>query len=216
METFPYYWPFVRGIHWSPLNSPHKGQWRGTLMFPLICAWTIGWVDNREAGDLGRHRAHYDVTVTVWLHLPLPYCQMEKCLYIYAYMYINTYIYVYVYTKSIYACATKFDYLLYWDITGAPCHIAGQALFCVNIGNGLNNVCNNRFNYNYLYWIKLRVIWRNSGFEPQIYQVTYKILVLLYYTLFRRWDLFRDSCLQVLATGWVGPTVLRGREELGR
>ena len=22
------YWPFVRGIHRSPVNSPHKGQWR--------------------------------------------------------------------------------------------------------------------------------------------------------------------------------------------
>ena len=31
---------------------------------------------------------------------------------------------------------TKFGYLLYWDITGAPRHIPGQALFCVNIGNG--------------------------------------------------------------------------------
>ena len=34
METdFPRYWPFVRGIHRSPVNSPHKGQWRGALMF---------------------------------------------------------------------------------------------------------------------------------------------------------------------------------------
>ena len=31
------YWSFVRGIHRSPVNSPHKGQWRGALMFPLIC-----------------------------------------------------------------------------------------------------------------------------------------------------------------------------------
>ena len=31
---------------------------------------------------------------------------------------------------------TKFGYLLYWDIMGAPRHIPGQALFCVNIGNG--------------------------------------------------------------------------------
>ena len=41
----------------------HKGQWRGTLMFSLICAWIIGWINNREAGDLRRHRAHYDVIV---------------------------------------------------------------------------------------------------------------------------------------------------------
>ena len=63
METFPRYWPFVRGIHRSPVNSPHKGQWRGALMFSLICAWINGWVNNREAGDLRRYRAHYDVTV---------------------------------------------------------------------------------------------------------------------------------------------------------
>ena len=38
MEHFPRHWPFVRGIHRSPVNSPHKGQWRGALMFSLICA----------------------------------------------------------------------------------------------------------------------------------------------------------------------------------
>ena len=36
-KHFPRYWPFVRGIHRSPVNSPHKGQWRGALMFSLIC-----------------------------------------------------------------------------------------------------------------------------------------------------------------------------------
>ena len=53
-KHFPRYWPFVRGIHWSPVNSLHKGQWRGALMFSLICAWINGWVNNREAGDLRR------------------------------------------------------------------------------------------------------------------------------------------------------------------
>ena len=56
-------WPFVRGIHRSPVNSPHKGQWCGALMFCLICARINGWVNNREAGDLRLHRAHYGVTV---------------------------------------------------------------------------------------------------------------------------------------------------------
>ena len=56
-------WPFVRGIYRSPVNSPHKGQWRGALMFSLICVWINGWVNNREAGDLRRYCAHYDVTV---------------------------------------------------------------------------------------------------------------------------------------------------------
>ena len=60
-QHFPRYWPFVRGIHRSPVNSPHKGQWREALVFSLICAWINGWVKNREAGDLRRHRANYDV-----------------------------------------------------------------------------------------------------------------------------------------------------------
>ena len=62
-KHFPHYWPFVRGIHRSPVNSPHKSQWRGALMFYLICAWIHAWVNNGEAGDLRRHRAHYDVVV---------------------------------------------------------------------------------------------------------------------------------------------------------
>ena len=56
---------FVWGIHQLPVNSHHKGQWRGALMFSLICGWTNGWVNNGDAGDLRRHRAHYDVTVMV-------------------------------------------------------------------------------------------------------------------------------------------------------
>ena len=65
-KHFPRYWPFVRVIHWSHVSSPHKGQWRGALMFSLICAWINGWVNNREAGDLRRHSAHYDVIV-MWI-----------------------------------------------------------------------------------------------------------------------------------------------------
>ena len=37
-KHFPRYWPFVRGNHRSSVNSPHKGQWRGALVFSLICA----------------------------------------------------------------------------------------------------------------------------------------------------------------------------------
>ena len=58
-KHFPRHWPFVRGSH----RSPHKGQWRGPVMFCLICARIHGWVNNRKAGDLGRHLAHYDVIV---------------------------------------------------------------------------------------------------------------------------------------------------------
>ena len=62
-KHFPHHWPFVRGIHQSPVNSPHKGQWRGALMFSLMYTWINGWVNNHEAGDLRGHHAHYDITV---------------------------------------------------------------------------------------------------------------------------------------------------------
>ena len=64
METFSALLAIcVWGIHRSPVNSPHKGQWRGALMFSLICVWINGWVNNREAGDLRCYRAQYDVIV---------------------------------------------------------------------------------------------------------------------------------------------------------
>ena len=63
METFSALLAICAGIHRSPVNSPHKGQRRGALRFSLICVWINGWVNNREAGDLRRYRAHYDVTV---------------------------------------------------------------------------------------------------------------------------------------------------------
>ena len=61
-KHFPRYWPFVKGINRSPVNSPHKGQWRGDLML-FICAQTNVWANHPDAGDLRRHRAQYDVTV---------------------------------------------------------------------------------------------------------------------------------------------------------
>ena len=64
-KPFPRYWPFVWGIHRSPVSSPHKNQWRGAWVFSSICAWTNGWVNNRDIGDLRRHCAHHDVTVMI-------------------------------------------------------------------------------------------------------------------------------------------------------
>ena len=62
-KHFPHYWPFVRGIHRSLVNSPNKGQWHWALMFSFICAWTNYWVNNWDDGDLRCHRAHNVVTV---------------------------------------------------------------------------------------------------------------------------------------------------------
>ena len=44
------------------LCETHKGKWRWTLMFSLICTRTNVSVNNWDACDLIRHRAHYDVT----------------------------------------------------------------------------------------------------------------------------------------------------------
>ena len=65
-KHFPHYWPLVWGIRRSPVNSPHKGQWRRALIFSLIYAWINSWVNNRGSGDLRRHHAHYDVTVMMF------------------------------------------------------------------------------------------------------------------------------------------------------
>ena len=84
-KYFPRYWPFVRRIHRSLVTSPHKGQWRGALMFSLICVWINTWVNNRDTGDLRRYRAHYDVIV-MFIHChrshytvgPVPMKQPEE------------------------------------------------------------------------------------------------------------------------------------------
>ena len=70
------WWMESTGLKWFPSKRPwiwklcpccpHKGQRRGALMFSLICAGINGWVNNRKAGDLIRHRVHYDVTVLPW------------------------------------------------------------------------------------------------------------------------------------------------------
>ena len=44
----------------GPVNSPHEDRWRELKLFSLICAKINRWVNNREAGDLGRHRSHYN------------------------------------------------------------------------------------------------------------------------------------------------------------
>ena len=63
MEIFSAFLTLCAGESPVPVNFPHNGQWRGALMFSLTCALINGWVNNGEAGDLRRHRAHYGVTV---------------------------------------------------------------------------------------------------------------------------------------------------------
>ena len=63
-KHFPRYLPFVRGIHRSPVNSPHKASDAELRCFLWPTpAWNSSWVNNGDARDLRRHRTHYDVTV---------------------------------------------------------------------------------------------------------------------------------------------------------
>ena len=74
-KHFPRYWPFVRGIHRSPLNFAHKGRWRGALMFHLICALnkrlnkqSWGWWFETPTRSLWRH---CNVLMLWWWHISL-------------------------------------------------------------------------------------------------------------------------------------------------
>ena len=62
--------------------TPHKGQWRGALIFSLISTWINSWVNNPEAGDLRRHRAHCDVSVMILrrpeMHAISPYTEADN------------------------------------------------------------------------------------------------------------------------------------------
>ena len=82
-KHFPRYWPFVGGIHRSPVNSPHKGQWRGALMFSLICAWKKrlskqlwGWWFETPSSSLWRHWNVYGGRAWLFLyHYPWEWCE---------------------------------------------------------------------------------------------------------------------------------------------
>ena len=60
-KHFLRYWPFVRGIHRSQVNSLHKGQWRGALMFSLLglnkrlSKQSWGWWFETLSSPLWRH-----------------------------------------------------------------------------------------------------------------------------------------------------------------
>ena len=60
METFSALLALCVGNPPVTVDSLHKGQWHGTLVFSLICAWTKGWESNQYADDLRRCRTHYD------------------------------------------------------------------------------------------------------------------------------------------------------------
>ena len=116
-KHFPRYWPLVRGIHRSPVNSPHQGQWRRALMFSLICTWINGWVNSGDIGDLRRHRAHYDVTVMgmIWKSL---YLRAHQRSFVVSHFHSRKIIYYHISWMNIYAhCKRHYRmYCLKWNI----------------------------------------------------------------------------------------------------
>ena len=88
-KHFPRYWLFMRGIHRSPVNSPHKASDSELWYFLWSAPWINGWVNNRETGDLRRRHAHYDVIVInligdgygplQWVCLPIHIISIAQC-----------------------------------------------------------------------------------------------------------------------------------------
>ena len=68
LKHFPRYWPFVQGIHQSPVNSHQHAQRPVTRSFDVFFDLPHGWVNSRQAGDLRCHFAHYDVIVMILSH----------------------------------------------------------------------------------------------------------------------------------------------------
>ena len=97
--------PFVWGIHRSAVNSPHKSQWRGSLMFSWIYAWRTGWINNHEAGDLRHHRAHYDVIVILFINWIMRCCVAERI----TVRLLYTYSGLYVVIKRMHCIQLAFD-----------------------------------------------------------------------------------------------------------
>ena len=131
METFPRYWPFVRGIHRSTVNSPHKGQWRGALMYSLIWVWINGLVNNVEAGVLRRHRVHYDVTVMSLLKIDVRCDILRKAGVLWWYNYNEITLGMFIYTLGKKGCYTPGLCVFFVIISiSSVREIQGQVVWC--------------------------------------------------------------------------------------
>ena len=102
METFPYYWPFVRGIHGLSVNSPHKGKWRGAfyVSFDLRV--------NKRLCKQCKHQWFETPSRSLWRHYDVPsQCTRSQNLVIMSVFFykkvvyriydVNGYIYIYIY-----------------------------------------------------------------------------------------------------------------------
>ena len=103
-------------------------------MFSLNWAWTNAWANSRDAGDLRRHRAHYDVSV-MW---KLSQCQISRhwrCRRLSLYVIITTYGEtrdgkVVITTTLGFQCPTSLDRWLLYDIIEPYMYIDGLRQDC--------------------------------------------------------------------------------------
>ena len=65
MEAFSALLAFCEGNPLVTGGFPSQRPVTRSFDVSLICAWTNGWANNRDAGDLRRHLAHCNVTVMV-------------------------------------------------------------------------------------------------------------------------------------------------------
>ena len=123
--------------HRPPVDSLHKDQWRKALMFSLICTERNGCANNRDAGDLRRHRAYYDVIVMVFkitqtcpvgIHIVLVfYCHQD---------YINVWkvLFAFVVTQSIIACFSRIRELHPYNTLNTA-KLARCAIYMISVRN---------------------------------------------------------------------------------
>ena len=183
-----------------PVNSLHKEQWRGALTFSFICAWINAWVNNREAGDLRRHRAHYDVTVmghVITKHdIDNILCYMKKDSRLFLIKFTNELSRFYVW----FSCSWKFnEYCSSWD--------QRYSQVIRNDFYWSENFCDGRWIYGGWGWVglsKMRFVTFWTCLDEYIYK---EILSPLVWT-------WRNSLLLI---GWyIASTVtfgIRGSEE---
>ena len=137
-KHFPHYWPFVRGIIWSMVDSPCKGQWRGALMFSLICAWTNGWANK---GDLRQHHAHHDVIVMTCHNVP----EQEKINWMYGFAknygrhagnYFTGYKFrVFVFLVEIIPFILRIRFIISHNLRASEPHYLNQSWLCSQYQN---------------------------------------------------------------------------------
>ena len=100
METYSASLAICSGKSPLPGEFPAQRPVTQSFDFSLVCVRINGWVNNRETGDLRRHRAHYDVIVMMFIIRKREYwvtvdsqtgiwIQHFKTIYCFTYMFFN-------------------------------------------------------------------------------------------------------------------------------